>query len=116
MVGMGMTGNVTLVLSCFFMRGMLMNMSSPITSMFEMEKVREKECVFASAIIIFFYHLVYSGGTRLGGYLIETYSFGPTFFMSGAAYAVAIVLYRKFFRAEEKALVISATETEQSAA
>ena len=101
MVGMGIAGNVSLVLSCFFMRGMLMNMSSPITSMFEMEKVSEKECVFASAIIVFFYHLVYAGGTRVGGYLIETYSFGPTFFMSGAAYAVAIVLYRKFFPAEE---------------
>jgi MFS family permease len=42
MVGMGLSGNITLVLSCFFMRGMLMNMSSPITSMFEMEKVRGK--------------------------------------------------------------------------
>lgn len=100
MVGMGLSGNITVVLSCFFMRGMLMNMSSPITSMFEMEKVREKECVFASAIIVFFYHLVYSGSTRLGGYLIETYSFGPTFFVSGASYALAIVLYRKFFKGE----------------
>ncbi len=115
MVGMGMTGNVTLVLSCFFMRGMLMNMSSPITSMFEMEKVREKECVFASAVIVFFYHLVYSGGTRLGGYLIETYSFGPTFFMSGAAYALAIVLYRKFFKAEETLVVHAEAETLKAA-
>lgn len=115
MIGMGITGNVTLVLSCFFMRGMLMNMSSPITSMFEMERVREKECVFASAIIVFFYHLVYSGSTRLGGYLIETYSFGPTFFMSGASYALAIILYRKFFRAEETA-IISSKEPEQAAA
>jgi predicted MFS family arabinose efflux permease len=104
MIGMGVTGNVTLVLSCFFMRGMLMNMSSPITSMFEMEKVSEKECMFASAIIVFFYHMVYSGSTRLGGYLIETYSFGPTFFMSGAAYAMAIILYRKFFREEKMQL------------
>ena len=109
MVGMGMSGNITLVLSCFFMRGMLMNMSSPITSMFEMEKVREKECVFASAIIVFFYHLVYSGSTRLGGYLIETYSFGPTFFMSGASYGLAIILYKKFFTSEEAA--VSTLET-----
>lgn len=116
MVGMGIAGNVSLVLSCFFMRGMLMNMSSPISSMFEMEKVREKECVFASAIIVFFYHLVYSGGTRLGGYLIETYSFGPTFFMSGAAYALAIVLYKKFFPSEEAVSTTTATESEQAAA
>lgn len=114
MVGMGIAGNVSLVLSCFFMRGMLMNMSSPISSMFEMEKVSEKECVFASAIIVFFYHLVYAGGTRVGGYLIETYSFGPTFFMSGAAYALAILLYRKFFSGEVAKQEV--TETELKAA
>jgi MFS family permease len=102
MVAMGVTGNIGLVLSCFFMRGMLMNMSSPITSVFEMEHVSEKECLFASAIIMFFYHLVYTTSTRLGGMLIEEYSFGPTFYIAGLAYAVAVVLYYKFFGHEEK--------------
>jgi MFS family permease len=100
MVAMGLTGNITLVLSCFFMRGMLMNMSGPITSIFEMEHVKEKECVFASAIILFFYHLVYTTSTRLGGYLIESFSFGPTFYVAGFFYALAIFLYYKFFKAE----------------
>lgn len=102
MIAMGLTGNVTLVLSCFFMRGMLMNMSSPITSIFEMEHVREKECVFASAVILFFYHLVYTTSTRLGGYLIEAYSFGPTFYIAGSFYAIAIVLYYRFFKKEDE--------------
>ena len=106
MVAMGVTGNVGLVLSCFFMRGMLMNMSSPITSIFEMEHVREKECLFASAVIMFFYHLVYTTSTRLGGMLIEEYSFGPTFYIAGGAYALAVVLYYKFFKHEEKKEVI----------
>jgi predicted MFS family arabinose efflux permease len=104
MVAMGLTGNVSLVLSCFFMRGMLMNMSGPITSIFEMEHVREKECVFASAIILFFYHLVYTTSTRLGGHLIESYSFGPTFYLAGAFYAMAIVLYYFFFKQEDHKL------------
>lgn len=102
MITMGLTGNITLVLSCFFMRGMLMNMSSPITSMFEMERVREKECVFASAIILFFYHMVYTTSTRLGGYLIEAYDFGPTFYMAGTFYGLAVVLYYRFFKKEEE--------------
>lgn len=102
MVTMGVVGNVGLVLSCFFMRGMLMNMSSPITSMFEMEHVREKECVFASAIIMFCYHLVYTTSTRIGGLLIEQFSFGPTFYIGGASYAVAIVLYYRFFKKEDE--------------
>ena len=102
MIAMGLTGNVSLVLGCFFMRGMLMNMSSPITSVFEMERVREKECVFASAIIMFFYHLVYTSSTRIGGYLIENYSFGPTFYIAGASYGAAILLYYRFFKQEDK--------------
>jgi MFS family permease len=102
MVAMGITGNVHIVLSCFFMRGMLMNMGSPITSVFEMEHVREKECVFASATILFFYHLIYTTSTRLGGYLIEVHSFAPTFYIAGAFYGLAIILYYRFFRQEEK--------------
>jgi predicted MFS family arabinose efflux permease len=101
MLTMGLTGNIVLVMSCFFMRGMLMNMSSPITSMFEMEHVSEKECVFASAMILFFYHLVYMTSTRLGGYLIETYSFGPTFYIAAVSYATAIILYHRFFKQED---------------
>jgi MFS family permease len=102
MLTMGMTGNIGLVLSCFFMRGMLMNMSSPITSMFEMEHVQEQECVFASAMILFFYHLVYTTSTRLGGHLIENYSFGPTFFTAAFFYGMAIFLYHRFFKREDE--------------
>lgn len=104
MITMGLTGNIAMVLGCFFMRGMLMNMSSPITSMFEMEHVREQECLFASATILFSYHLVYMSSTRLGGFLIEKYSFGPTFFMAAFFYAMAVVLYRRFFKKEDEVI------------
>ena len=102
MITMGLTGNISMVLGCFFMRGMLMNMSSPITSMFEMEHVREQECLFASAMILFCYHLVYMSSTRLGGFMIEKYSFGPTFFMAAFFYALAVVLYHRFFKKEDE--------------
>lgn len=102
MIVMGLTGSMGLVLSSFFLRGMLMNMSGPITSMFEMEHVREQECVFASAMILFFYHMVYTASTRLGGVLIESYSFGPTFFLAAFFYGLAILLYHRFFRKEDE--------------
>ncbi len=105
MLTMGLTGNVILVVSSFFLRGMLMNMSGPITSMFEMEHVREQECVFASATILFFYHMVYTSSTRLGGILIEKYSFGPTFFMAAFFYALAIFLYYHFFKKEDSVIM-----------
>ena len=105
MIAMGLTGNITLVLSSFFMRGMLMNMSTPITSMFEMEHVREKECVFASAVIMFFYHLVYTSSTRLGGHIIEKVSFSATFYTSSVFYILAIILYYSFFKKEDHSQV-----------
>ncbi len=103
MLTMGLTASVPLVLSCFFLRGMLMNMSGPITSMFEMEHVREKECAFASAILLFSYHLMYTTSTRIGGLLIERFSFGPTFYIAGCAYLIAVFCYYKFFKKNEQA-------------
>lgn len=115
MVAMGITGNIGFVLSCFFMRGMLMNMSSPITSMFEMEHVKEQECVFASAVILFFYHMVYTTSTRLGGALIESYSFGPTFYLAAAFYGLAIILYYRFFKGEDSSHRRMSEETPKAA-
>ena len=79
-----------------------MNMSGPIMSMFEMEHVKEKECVFASAVLMFSYHLVYTTSTRLGGYLIESYSFVPTFYIAGAFYVLAVILYYSFFKKDDE--------------
>jgi MFS family permease len=101
MITMGLAASVPIVLSSFFMRGMLMNMSGPITSMFEMERVREQDCVFASALILFFYNLVYTSSTRLGGHLIQEYSFDITFVLAAFFYILAIFFYRHFFRKDE---------------
>lgn len=111
MITMGLAGSVPVVLTCFFMRGMLMNMGGPVTSMFEMEHVRERECVFASAIILFCYHLVYTTSTRFGGLLIEKYSFGPTFYIAGGSYAVAVLLYYRFFKGEYEKRPVKNIET-----
>lgn len=103
MFSMGIINFLPLVLVCFFIRGTLMSMSGSITSVFEMEKVREKDCAFASAIILFCYHTVYTMSTRLGGLLIENYSFKPTFLIAGSFYIVSVLLYKKFFGLSEKA-------------
>ncbi len=102
MVAMAISGSIGMVLGAFFMRGMLMNMSTPVTSMFEMEHVKEQECVFASALILFFYNLVYTSTTRMGGWMIEKYSFGPTFYVAAVCYLAAIIFYYKFFGHELK--------------
>lgn len=102
MVTMAISGSIGMVLGAFFLRGMLMNMSTPVTSIFEMEHVKEQECVFASALILFFYNLVYTSTTRVGGWMIEKYSFAPTFYLAAVCYLGAIVCYYKFFGSELK--------------
>ena len=115
MIAMGLTGHAGIVLSSFFMRGMLMNMSGPITSMFEMEHVREQECVFASAMILFFYHMVYTASTRIGGAMIESYSFRPTFFLAAFFYAMAIFLYHRFFKKEDEIVARNESSFQEAA-
>lgn len=105
MLTMGIASSVGVVLSCFFLRGVVMNMSAPITSVFEMEHVKETECAFASAIIIFFYHLVYMFSTRIGGIMIEAFSFGPTFYIAAGFYGLGSFLYFRLFKHEEVEVV-----------
>ena len=108
MISMGVTPYAPFVLACFFLRGMLMNMSSPITNVFEMEKVKEHECAFASAVLLFSYHFVYSLSTRIGGGLIEMYSFGPTFYIGAFFYALSSFSYYHFFKQD-----LTSQESEQ---
>jgi predicted MFS family arabinose efflux permease len=103
MLTMAFSSNLALVLGSFFMRGMLMNMSAPITSLFEMERVREQECLFASALLAFSYNVAWTLSTQVGGFLIEMYSFKATFIVAAFFYIVAISFYFFLFRKDKKA-------------
>lgn len=107
MITMAFSSNLAIVLSSFFMRGMLMNMSSPITSLFEMERMREQECLFASAILVFSYNLAWTISTQLGGLMIEKFSFQSTFILAAVFYGISIICYFKFFHHEKKTVVSS---------
>lgn len=98
MLTMAFASSVSVVLGSFFMRGMLMNMSGPATSLFEMEKVREAECLFASSMLIFCYNLGWTFSTQVGGWVIESYGFRWSFIAAAAMYLAAVGFYWFFFR------------------
>lgn len=98
MLIMAFTTSVPVVLGSFFMRGMLMNMSGPVTSLFEMERVREKECLFASSMLIFCYNTAWTFSTQVGGWIIETHGFRPSFVAAAVLYVAAVGCYFRFFR------------------
>lgn len=98
MLSMAFATNVAFVLGCFFIRGMLMNMSAPVISLFEMERVRESECLFASSMIIFCYNLTWTFSTQVGGHLIEKYSYQMTFIAASGFYLLVIATYSLLFK------------------
>ncbi len=104
MLAMTFASSFGLVLGSFFMRGMLMNMSGPMTSMFEMERVREQDCLFASSILIFCYNVAWTFSTQVGGWLIETHGFRPSFLIAAAFYTSAVGCYWAFFRTKRAGL------------
>ncbi len=93
-----------------------MNMSSPVASHFEMEKMQENECLFANSLIVFSYHLAYTISTQLGGFVIEKYSFQATFVVAAVFYLVSAGLYLWFFREERQQKSIIETTSHQKAA
>ena len=98
MLLMAFTTSVSVVLGSFFLRGMLMNMSGPMTSLFEMERVREKECLFASSMLIFCYNTAWTFSTQVGGWVIETQGFKLSFILAATFYVAAVGCYFRFFR------------------
>lgn len=98
MLIMAFTTSVPIVLGSFFLRGMLMNMSGPMTSLFEMERVKEKECLFASSMLIFCYNTAWTFSTQVGGWVIETHGFRTSFVVAAVLYLAAVGCYFRFFR------------------
>jgi MFS family permease len=98
MLTMAMASSVALVLGSFFIRGMLMNMSGPVTSLFEMERVKEQECLFASSMLIFCYNAAWTLSSQVGGWLIEAHGFRTSFVAASFFYTFAVGLYWTFFR------------------
>lgn len=98
MLIMAFTTSIPLVLGSFFLRGMLMNMSAPVTSLFEMEHVREKECLFASSMLIFCYNTAWTFSTEVGGWLIENHGFKISFIIAAGFYMSAVGFYFRFFK------------------
>ena len=115
MLTMALASSVALVLGSFFMRGMLMNMSGPVTSLFEMERVKEHECLFASSILIFCYNAAWTFSSQVGGWLIESYGFRSSFVAASFFYILAVGFYWAFFRKSRTAVAASASIPAQAA-
>lgn len=86
MLILALTNNLGLAVGAFILRGMLMNMSTPIASNLEMEIVKEEDQPLTNAISTLAWNGAWTISANFGGAIIEKYSFQYSFY-------VTIVLY-----------------------
>jgi len=86
MLILALTDNLGLAVGAFILRGMLMNMSTPIASNLEMEIVKEEDQPLTNAISTLAWNGAWTISANFGGAIIEKYSFQYSFY-------VTIVLY-----------------------
>jgi len=95
---LALTQNIHFAIFAMVMRGMLMNMSAPVTSNFEMEMVGEHEQNMTTAISYMGWNAGWSVSAYYAGNIFERFGFETAFYASIFFYLLSIVSYVFFFR------------------
>lgn len=90
---MGFAGSITIVISAFIMRNVLMNMSGPFVEQYHMEAVPERDREMVSSIDITLWSLGWMVMSAISGVIIEHFSYQPLFIITMTLYAVSSVIY-----------------------
>ena len=85
------------VLAAYYMRTMLMNMSSPIYSTFVMEKVEPEMRGMLASLNSMAWNFGWALSPTVSGYLQVKYGFGPPFILTIVLYSIAIAMYYFWF-------------------
>lgn len=97
MLTMALTQSWQICIVAFCFRGMLMNMSSPVTSIFEMSYVNEQDQSVITAFSFFAWNLGWSFSSKMSGEIIENYSFRYSFYIAIILYFISILGYLLLF-------------------
>jgi MFS family permease len=86
--------------AAFWIRGALMNMGSPLYQAFAMEQVVERERATISGLIGMSWHIGWTIGPYLSGYMQEhpNIGWGPIFLITCSLYILAAIMERTFFQ------------------
>jgi MFS family permease len=89
------------VIVSFLLRGALMNMNQPLSTNFAMESVRKEEHAVTNSLLLLAWTGSWAVSVRIGGILIERYSYTPPFVVAIILYVLSSVLYYHFFKGRE---------------
>jgi MFS family permease len=86
-----------IVLVAYYVRTMLMNMSSPIYSTYVMEQVEPESRGMLASLTSMATNFGWALSPTISGYLQIRYGFGPPFFLTIVLYTIAIGMYYLWF-------------------
>lgn len=102
MLILALAPSLPLVVISFWIRGVLMNMSSPIQNLFNMEAVPPENRELANSLTAFSWNGAWTISAFLGGTIIHRYSFNLSFYLTIGLYLASSLVYFFFFRNFEK--------------
>ncbi|MGB9553745.1 MAG: hypothetical protein ACPL7L_05165, partial [bacterium] len=86
----------------FLIRGALMNMSSPIQNLFNMEAVSPEHRELTNSVTTFAWNGAWTISAFLGGSIIQKCSFSLSFYITIGLYLCSSVVYYIFFHKWER--------------
>lgn len=98
MLILALTGDIRLAVVAFVIRGALMNMSWPVSNKFEMELVKPQDQPVTNAISQLSWMGSWAISSQVGGFIIKSYSFAASFYVTICLYFISAVCYYLFFR------------------
>ncbi len=98
----GFSPSLWIAAAGFLLRGMLMNMASPLYSTFAMEQVRETERATVNRIKEMAWTIGWSVGPYISGLVQERYRFTPLFLTTAVLYGFSIAITWHLFSSRER--------------
>jgi len=98
-----------------WLRSALMNMSMPLVSSFTMEILEPQERATMSSALSMTWTLAWGISARLGGYLMNAYSYNLPYFFTALLYVASALLFYYFFAGQEKDMASSRAMSREAA-
>jgi MFS family permease len=85
----------------YLIRGVLMNMASPLYSAFAMEQIKTEEQGAVNSLLAIAWTIGWAVGPLISGFTQQRYGFSPLFITTFILYSVSIAFIWLFFKGHE---------------
>jgi MFS family permease len=98
---LGFSNLVWLAAVGFIIRGVMMNMASPLYSAFAMEQIKSEDQGAVNSLLTIAWTVGWAVGPMISGFTQQRYGFSPLFITTFILYSISIISMWMFFRNQE---------------